>query len=813
MNKYISFTIETIALIVFVSIIPLLFLVKDSTTIVWTILIPLLPIVFITLGYSKWRNICPLAFFSKISQKLTWIEKRKVPEWFEDNFYFFQYFILFISFSSRLILLNFDNIFLGYFFILIIVSAFLVNLIYTGKSWCNFFCPIGVVEKIYCGSNPHKSDVNSACSTCSACKRNCPDIDMESNYWKESVNWQKTFVFYSFSGLVLGFYSYFYLKSGSSEYYFSGIWAHESVSMFSSGLFFAPFIPVIIAAPITLIVFSLLSFFIFKSLEQLLWKNKIFKNISYTTLTHRIKIVSAFVAFNIFYAFAGAPTYSHYPILYAIFHFMVIVMSAIILHSEFFREESYFLQERFAIKMIKKWDFSKPIPSNLKEIYYTYTNDGKDTLDKIKTYRETIRDLLKEGILTEGSMVILEKLRNQMGISTKDHLEVIRDIKLNNEYLFDTNIEKSTEKRYQRSSYKKMIEDALEEHVELNETFLESLQKQFAITDAVHKKIMNGILNSNEKLHSNVLHLLKQMNSLRRLHKSILNDKSREISFLKYTIRNEFSKISRDLFTLLHVIYKDYNLDINNLQNIFKYRNIGIKIDLSRDMLNFMDDKIANAIFELKKDFDSIKELTAVSDNQPIIKYLLMNESQEISAAALLSAIDYSQEFFVDVDLHKFTQSTDDELKTLAYKILLRTKNITTYERMMYLHNIPLFESIKYHELHLLASSTQILTYEPDKYIIEQGGIAHTLFIITSGRVSVEVDGKVTGQLGDEDYFGAIAILADTTRTASVKSITNVTMLTLSKVAFKKFLYENPKISIKLMKDVITKLLDKPKGD
>lgn len=811
MNKYLSYTLEAIALIVFVSLIPMLFLVEDSTSIVWTVIIPILPILFITIGYSNWRNICPLAFFSKISQKLTWIEKRKVPEWFEENFYFFQYSLLFISFSSRLILLNFDNFYLGLFLILIILSAFAINLVYTGKSWCNFFCPVGVVEKIYCGSNSHKSDVSSACSTCSACKRNCPDIDMESNYWKESTNNQKTFVFYSFSGLVLGFYLYFYLKSGSFEYYFSGIWAHESISMFSDGFFFAPFIPVFIAAPITLALFSIVSFYIFKMIEQFIWKRKIFKSISYVTLTHRIKIVAAFVAFNIFYAFAGAPAYSHYPLFYAIFHFLVIVMSAIVLHSEFFREESYFLQERFAMKMIKKWDFSKPIPTNLKEIYYTYTNDSKNSADRLKTYRETISDLLQEGILTEESMVILEKLRSQMGISAKDHLDVLRDIKLNNQDLFDTNIEQSAEKKYQRNSYKKMLEDALEEHSELNTVFLQSLQKQFCITDAVHKKIMDGIVNSNGKLHSDVLHLLKQMNSLRRLHKSILNDRSREIYFLKYTIRNEFSKISQDLFTLLHVMYKDYNLDISKLQNMFKYKNIGIQIDLNRDMLNFMDEKIANAIFELKKDFDSIKEVKEVSDNQPIIKYLLENDSKLIAAAALLSTMNYPHEFFADINLDKFTQSDDEEIKALAYKILLQTNNITTYERMMYLHNIPLLEGIKYHELYLLANSTQILTFEPDKYIIEQGGVAHTLFIITSGKVNVEIDGKVTEQLGDEDYFGAVAILADTTRMASVKSITDVTMLTLSKNAFKKFLYENPKISIKLMKEVINKLLDKSK--
>ena len=41
------------------------------------------------------------------------------------------------------------------------------------------------------------------------------------------------------------------------------------------------------------------------------------------------------------------------------------------------------------------------------------------------------------------------------------------------------------------------------------------------------------------------------MNALRRVHKSILNDASHEIVYLKYVLRNEFSSISKELFNLL----------------------------------------------------------------------------------------------------------------------------------------------------------------------------------------------------------------------------------------------------------------------
>ena len=184
MNEYSLNTLKIIAIVVFLSLVPILFLFSDSTSVVWTIVIPIVPIFLLIIAYSNWRKICPLAFLASLSQNLTWIEKRKVPQWFEENFYYFQYFLLFIAFNARLVILNFDNFYLGVFFIAVVIISFLINLVFTGKSWCNFFCPVGVVEKIYCLSNSGNYNNNSACSTCSACKKNCPDIDVESSYWK-----------------------------------------------------------------------------------------------------------------------------------------------------------------------------------------------------------------------------------------------------------------------------------------------------------------------------------------------------------------------------------------------------------------------------------------------------------------------------------------------------------------------------------------------------------------------------------------------------------------------------------------------------
>lgn len=798
----------TLSLLVisFIAAIALLLVDEHSTRIIWTIALPLLPLFIVLISYANWRDVCPLAFFSKISQKINIFPKRKVPVWFEHNFYLLQYFFLFTAFSARLIILNFSAGSLAFFLIYIIVISFLINLIFTGKSWCNYFCPISVVEKIYCASNAKNYNHNSACGACSACKTNCPDIDMESNYWKENSNWQKTFVVYSFSGLVFGFYFYFFLQGGSWEHYFSGEWTHQHLTMFSSGFYFAPQIPILIAAPLTLIVSSLISYFIFIAIEKYTFKYQIFGKISLTTVKHKIKVIAAFTAFNIFYIFAGAPAYQHYPTAYAIFYFIIVVVSSLMLHKEFFRKESYFIQERFALKVVQKWDNSKPIPSNLKEIYYTYTNRNKNRKDVLNTYKETLVDLLYDGVLTQESMVLLEKLRSQMGISEKDHLNVMKSIKLQNEDLFNKNINRSSEKVYQRNSYKHMIEDALHSRTELDDLYLKSLRKQFYITDTTHQEIMNEILDTNKKLHSEVIGLLKKMNALRRVHKSIIMDGSREIPFLKYVIRNEFSLISKELFILLKLIYEDNVKELEALKEIFRYKNVGKSFSLKRSELDFMNEKIANEIFQLKKDFDNTKSEKEVSQNQNIIKYLLTLDSYPIISAALLAGINYDLDYTTDPNVEKCLNCPNMFTVEVANKIFYKTNNITTYDKMVHLYHVPLFRGIKLNYLKIAAQATLLEWYDKDQYIIRQGEPGDSLMIIIKGSVQTEVDGITTGRLGDEDYFGAVALLGDVTRQASIKTLEYIEILRLSKSALTDVIYENPKFSIKLMKEIIQRL-------
>ena len=221
-----------------------------------------------------------------------------------------------------------------------------------------------------------------------------------------------------------------------------------------------------------------------------------------------------------------------------------------------------------------------------------------------------------------------------------------------------------------------------------------------------------------------------------------------------------------------------------------------------------MDDEISEKLLCLKTEFGNENSKAKKSKNKSIMASLLSNQSIKIASSALLALNIKYPRFVRNINFDTFLLSPDTSVNELANKILFKKDTLTIYERMMYLNDISIFQDIKFEELELLAQSSKLKEYAPKVYIIEQGGVVDTLFIIMSGKANVHKDSKKIKTLTDKDYFGEIAILGDTKRTVSVKTVTKLKALTISKRDFQKFLDENPKTHNKLMKNIIQKLLD-----
>ncbi|MGA7952576.1 MAG: hypothetical protein WCA07_03550 [Gloeobacterales cyanobacterium] len=321
----------------------------------WGMVIPSAIILLLLFGHEVWRRICPLSFIAQLPRALGLQHKRltikptgeftyepvKVSKdsWLGRNYLYLQFFLLFLGLNIRILCVNSDCLALGIYLVSTILLAMFVNYWYGGKSWCHYVCPMAPVQMVYTGprglfgSKAHQEKKNltqSMCrivdekgkekSACVSCKSTCLDIDIEKSYWQELHQPDKKLLYYGYFGLVIGFYLYFFLYSGSLDFFVTGAWNETShrETLFNPGFYIANHIipiPKLVAVPLTLATSTGLSYVAGLQIEkaykrltkssaptklstsnQTQDQRRIFS--AFTQVQHRILTTFAFLSFN-----------------------------------------------------------------------------------------------------------------------------------------------------------------------------------------------------------------------------------------------------------------------------------------------------------------------------------------------------------------------------------------------------------------------------------------------------------------------------------------------------------------------------------
>jgi putative peptide zinc metalloprotease protein len=92
---------------------------------------------------------------------------------------------------------------------------------------------------------------------------------------------------------------------------------------------------------------------------------------------------------------------------------------------------------------------------------------------------------------------------------------------------------------------------------------------------------------------------------------------------------------------------------------------------------------------------------------------------------------------------------------------------------------MPLFRDLSPAELDVLLARLEPLEATAGQAIIRQGERGDRFYVVRSGAVSVERDGRLLARLGPGEAFGEIALLLDVPRTASVTSVEPTSLLSL----------------------------------
>jgi CRP-like cAMP-binding protein len=114
------------------------------------------------------------------------------------------------------------------------------------------------------------------------------------------------------------------------------------------------------------------------------------------------------------------------------------------------------------------------------------------------------------------------------------------------------------------------------------------------------------------------------------------------------------------------------------------------------------------------------------------------------------------------------------------------------------LRTIALFETLTDAERDELAQRVEEREFEPGHHVMHQGDGGYTFFVIRSGTADVYVDDALVRSLGPGDFLGELAIHGDGRRSATVTATSQMQLVALFGLEFRRLEAEYPELAAKI---------------
>jgi CRP-like cAMP-binding protein len=124
------------------------------------------------------------------------------------------------------------------------------------------------------------------------------------------------------------------------------------------------------------------------------------------------------------------------------------------------------------------------------------------------------------------------------------------------------------------------------------------------------------------------------------------------------------------------------------------------------------------------------------------------------------------------------------------------------------LKRAPLFEGLSKKELTELARVTEDLEVPAGGVLCKEGETGQEFFVIVDGETDITSHGKSVAARGGGDFVGEIALLEDTTRTATVTAKTPLRVFVLTGQDFRRLVREQPGVEQKVMRALARRVVE-----
>lgn len=738
---------------------------EDGRRWVWTVGIASLPLLWVMGGFHLWRRVCPLSLFSQIPRLLGRGGDRKITGWWADHALEVQLGVMVVALTARLLWINGSPVglasFLGGVALLAIASGFVLR----GKSWCNFLCPVGMVEKLYTEPSRLAGSENSQCPSCSACKAQCPDIDFEHSYWKGAQDRGRRLAYFSWPGLVFGFYLHYFLQAGTWAWYFSGDWTRESdvgAQVLSAGFFFLPAIPRAVAAPLTLLLSGAISYGLFSFGHGLALKRARGDAAGpapadEARIRHRAYALAGYLGFNLFYAFAGQPTLRDLPdgFRWAIAT-LVVAVSTLLLGRRWMRDESTFVQDKLAKKLARrwKWDDEAGDKSNT-ELVVLHNERIRQRKARLESYRESVLELAREGILTPAHMTALGSVRASLGITDSEHDKVVAELSRSGQDLFGGagSPEEALRRQQYRTDLERLVEDAADAGRPLDSAAVERVQRRYGVPEDEHKELLAALLNPGGALNNRLVGHAERLLALAAIARAAAAASTDEAdgAFVAWVCEWAGQTAAAALQT---------------------------------------------ALTSVGEEAPEVQALVAVD---PIVRG---DAARALLAGALGATVPADA-----ADPLAEAESDREPWVALAASLVVASAAPTPRtQRLVALHRVALFASLTPPDLERLEGLAASRQFAADEPLCTQGEAGDEVLIILSGNTKVLVGETQVNECGPGSCIGELAVLAPSPRSASVIATVPTVALVLEGALFRDLLREQPVLVEGVLEQVARRL-------